>query len=442
MTTVRQATFSALKAVEMRGAFVDIVLSQLGKQAKLSTRDRALLNELVRGTVRWQKRLDWIIDKLYSGKPRSLPLAVRLALRMALYQIIFLEHIPDFAAINESVELVKRTVGHRWGGVTNGILREFLRSQENIDYPDERSEPIKSLAVKYSHPEWMVSRWLDRYGLEFTKGLCQANNRVPTVSIRINRLRAKSKNIEKILSVRSSKFTQSEYLTNFYRVKGFENIERQKEFQQGLFTVQDVSAGLVGKLLCPPVGSYVIDLCAAPGGKTTHAAEMIQDNGLVVANDRNITRLGLIHAAVKRLRLHSIKMVNSNGAFLAVKPAQLVLVDAPCSGFGVLAKKPDLRWRRKENDIRELLQVQQALLENAANLLSIDGILVYSTCTYEPAENEKMVERFMRQYKNFVLENASEFVPAKLVDSNGYIQTFPHLHNMDGSFAARLRKIG
>ena len=195
-------------------------------------------------------------------------------------------------------------------------------------------------------------------------------------------------------------------------------------------------------MLQPQAGDFVIDLCAAPGGKSTHAAELMLDRGIIVANDRNFSRLRLVQAAAQRLKLQSIEPVNADGSRLATTPAQRVLVDAPCSGLGVLSKKPDLRWKRRAEDIQGLVHIQQALLNNAANLVTKGGILVYSTCTIEPEENEQAVNCFLEHHTNFVLENAQDFVPSELVDKHGFVRTYPHMHDMDGSFAARMRKVG
>ncbi|MDZ7262778.1 MAG: 16S rRNA (cytosine(967)-C(5))-methyltransferase RsmB [candidate division KSB1 bacterium] len=436
----RQLAIQILSRMEKSDAYADILLTQELRKHNLSDLDKALVMELVNGTLRWRRKLQWILEQLYEGNWKKCPRLIRYILEVSLYQLLFLEKIPDYAAVNEGVVLARRLGSSYWANKVNGILRNFIRRKNEIRFPSLSENPVQAISVIYSHPQWLVERWLTRFGIEETEKLCQANNQTPLVTLRVNRLKTTPNALLKLLSEHGIEASFSQYLPDFLKVKNLPDLSRFEPFSNGLFTVQDESAGLVGILVNPEPGDTIIDLCSAPGGKATHLAELMGDKGTILAVDRNFNRLNLVRENYQRLGLQSLHRVQADATYFFSKKADKVLIDAPCSGLGVLAKRSDLRWRRTPEDIQTLAELQFRLLNNAASLLLKGGVLVYSTCTLEPEENEAVVERFLARNQNFHIVEAGRFIPSALLDSQGYVRTFPHKHQMDGSFAVRMIK--
>jgi 16S rRNA (cytosine967-C5)-methyltransferase len=285
-----------------------------------------------------------------------------------------------------------------------------------------------------------VARWIKRFGVQETIALCEENNKNPFLSLRVNRLKTSIQELQNRLANFNLSTFLSPYIDNFMLTQSLPDLNQFELFQQGMFSIQDASAGLACRLLSPEPHDTIVDLCAAPGGKTTFLAELTDDRARIVAIDLNQSRLKLIRQNLNRLGLKSVQLVRADGAQLACRKVDKVIVDAPCSGLGVLAKRADLRWKRTPQQLDELTELQLRLLRNAAKILKPGGVLVYCTCTIEPEENELMVERFLQENKEFHTESASRFVPEGVTNSTGYVYTFPHRHKMDGSFAARLIK--
>ncbi|MDZ7264991.1 MAG: 16S rRNA (cytosine(967)-C(5))-methyltransferase RsmB, partial [candidate division KSB1 bacterium] len=397
--------------------------------------------EVFFGVLRWQLRLDWIISQFYDGDYTKAPANIRHILQLSFYQLLYLDKIPDYAVIHEAVKLAKKIRGDYWGKKINAILRAFQRNRDQIRWPDRSVAPIDSIAIEYSHPHWLVQRWMEQWGLEETIALCQADNQTPQISLRVNRLKNSRHELQKMLASLQIEALPSPYLDDFLIAERLPELSNFSPFQQGLFTVQDVSAGLACRLLAPEAGERILDLCAAPGGKTTYLAELMGDRGIIVAVDRYFNRLQLVSNSVQRLRLKSVQLVQADGTQFACQPVDRILLDAPCSGLGVLAKRVDLRWKRTAAAIDELADLQLRLLENAGQLLKTGGVLVYCTCTIEPAENEQVISRFLTRHKEFEIERATEPIAPELITKEGFISTRPQRDGMDGSFAARLKKV-
>jgi len=268
--------------------------------------------------------------------------------------------------------------------------------------------------------------------------LCEKNNSNPFLSLRANRLKISVGELQDQLSHFKLFTTRSPNVDNFILTKNLPDLSQFPPFRQGLFSIQDVSAGLACKLLNPKPGDKIVDLCAAPGGKTTFLAELAADQAGILAADLNQSRLKLIRQNLNRLGLRSVQLVQADGTQFACQKVDKVIVDAPCSGLGVLSKRVDLRWKRTPDQIRELTDLQIRLLKNAAKMVKPAGLVVYCTCTIEPEENELIVEKFLKENKNYYLDPASKYLPEEVTNSNGYVYTYPHRHKMDGSFAARL----
>ena len=434
----RQLILKLLDRHEQTDSYADLVLENELQKQRLSEQDKALVQEIFFGVIRGRKRLDWLIHQFYQGSYEKAPRFIRHILQSSLYQLLYMDRIPDYAAIHEAVALAILKGGPYWARKINAILRSFQRDRHRITLPDRTSQPMEFIAVQYSHPEWMVARWIKRWGIEETISLCEANNTHPHLSLRVNRLKTTVAELQNLLSQFNVPTTPSPFSENFLQAERLPDLSQFEPFQQGLFSIQDVSAGLACELLTPQPGEKIIDLCAAPGGKTTYIAELIGDQGNVFAVDRNLSRLRLIRHHLSRLGCRSIHLVQADGAQFSCQNADRVIVDAPCSGLGVLAKRVDLRWKRRPEQIEELSHLQLQLLINASKLVKRGGVLVYCTCTIEPEENEEVVQKFLQQHKQFRLDAASNYVSREVTTSEGFVCTYPHRHGIDGSFAVRL----
>lgn len=429
-----------LNRVERTDSYLDKVLDIELKGPDLADLDKGLLTEIVHGVLRWQNRLDWVLNGFSHGNFAKSEINVKNTLRVSLYQILFLDRVPQSAAVNEGVEFIKRIRGEKPAGLVNAVLRNIIRNIEGIRYPLAEEDPVQHLAVYYSHPHWVVRRWLARFGFEETKKLLIASNERPPLSLRINKLRTEPGVFLRQLEQLGIAYTGSSHIDYFVRVKALARIGQMELFRNGLFTIQDESAALPCLLLAPKPGERVIDLCAAPGGKTTNLAELMKNEGEVIAVDKYEAKLNLIKVSCERLGLRNVRLQAADATTLESEVADRVLLDVPCSGLGVLSKKPDIKWKRDVADLIKLTRIQSDLLENAARLVKRGGVLVYSTCTTEPEENQGIIKAFLARHPEFSLDPAGAFVNGDLVTTDGFVETFPHRHTMDGSFAARLVK--
>lgn len=437
---VRGTAVKILNRIERTDAYLDKLLDNELRSGELPEIDKGLLTELVHGVLRWQNKLDWVLNGFSHGNFAKSEINVKNGLRVGLYQILFLERVPHAAAVNEAVEFIKRIRGDKPAGLVNAVLRNIIRNIDGIRYPDPAQDQIQYLSVMFSHPHWMVKRWAARFGAEETEKLLLANNERPHLSLRINKLKTEPAIFLRQLDVQQITYQGSNHIDYFVRVKTFPRIGQNEMFRSGVFTIQDESAALPCLLLDAKPGERVLDLCAAPGGKTTHIAEIMKNEGEVIAIDKYEVKLSFIKAACDRLGLKNVKLVVGDASEYEHEPVDRVLLDAPCSGLGVITKKPDLKWKRDIADILKLNKIQSELMENAAKLVKTGGVLVYSTCSMEPEENQEIVKSFLAKHPEFEVENAGMFVSSDLVTPQGFVETFPHKHGMDGSFAARLVK--
>ncbi len=440
---VRGHAVKILNRVDRTDAYLDKLLEIELKNSNLSGPDKALLFEIVHGVTRWEGRIDWILNGFYKGQFSKCIPNIKNAMRVALYQILFLDKVPDYAAVNEAVEFVKKLQGQKPADLTNAVLRNIIRSKDAIRYPDPTEDLNGYLSAYYSHPTWLVKRWVTRFGREETEKLLMANNAKPALAIRVNNLVSDVSELKSLLNSVELKFSEGKYLSDFIRLVTLSNITDWEYFHKGYFSVQDESTCLPVKLLDAKPNMRVLDLCAAPGGKTALIAEMMQNTGKIVALDRFESRLKILMKNLTRLKVTNAKTLTVDAnEFEDSDGFDRVLVDAPCSGLGTLTKKPDLKWKRDLGDIRKIINIQYDLLKKGASLLNAGGNIVYSTCTTEPEENFEIVKKFLSENSNFNLVDARETLNKDLVDSNGCVQTFPHIHSLDGSFAAKLVRVG
>ncbi len=435
---VRGLAVKILNRVERTDAYLEKLLDNEMRNSELSGQDKALLYEIVHGVIRWMGRLDWVLNGFYKGQfSKAIP-NLKNGLRVALYQIMFLDRIPDHAIVNEAVEFVKKLQGQRPADLTNAILRNIIRSKNAIRYPDPNEDLTGYLCAYYSHPSWMVKRYLERFGREATEKLLAANNEKPFLTLKLNALKTNPEDFKGLLSSVNLKYIQGKYLPEFFKLQNLTNITAWEFYSKGYFNVQDEGAGLACRLLDPKPGMRVLDLCAAPGGKSSYIAGLIHDEGEIVALDRYESRLALMRKNLERLGINSIKTIEVNALEYNDGTFDRVLADVPCSGSGTLSKKPDIKWKKDILDLRKITEMQYELLVKASTLVKPGGIIVYSTCSIEPEENFEIVKKFLATHPQFKLKEASEDFSHELLDENGCIQTLPHVHHMDGAFAARL----
>jgi len=440
--TAREVAVKILSRIESTDSYLDKLLDLELRESELSHIDRSFLTELVNGTIRWKLKIDYVISQFYRGDYSKLDINIKNALRLAMYQILFLERVPHSAAVNESVEFVKKLKGQYLANLSNAILRTAIRKLNLVEYPRIDDDPVKALSVIHSFPAWLVRRFINRFGVYETEQLLVALNERPRLSLRVNLSRTSQEKILEKFKSQGLKAEKGKYLPEFIYVDGLSRIGELEDFKEGLFTVQDESAGIVTRLLDPRPGEHILDLCAAPGGKSTHIWELTNGNVELVAVEKYENRTRLLISSLMRVGNSNPDVVTADASrFTADRQFDRVLIDAPCTGFGVIRKKPDSKWKREPEDISKLNTIQTAILDNAAKLLRRDGILVYSTCTMETMENQDVVNQFLNRHSEFILEKADQFIDKSLVNKDGFVETFPHRHDLDGSFAARMRKI-
>ena len=437
---VRGTSVKILNRVERTDSYLDKLIDSELRSNEFNDFDKALLTEIVHGVLRWQSKLDWVLNGFFHGNFSKAEVTVRNTLRAALYQILFLDKVPDHAAVNEAVEFMKRVRGDKAAGLVNGVLRNIIRNKEGIHYPDVQNDAALYLSTMYSFPLWMVRRWMNRFGFYETEKLLEAQNQKPGLTLRVNTLKTSVEDFMKMFELHNISYERSEFLPTFVRTSNLANISQTEIFRRGFFTVQDESAGIAATLLDVQPGERVIDLCSAPGGKTTFFGETMKNQGTIIAVDKYQTRLSLVKTGCERLGITNVEYVAGDGAVFETAVADKIIVDAPCSGLGVLQKKPDIKIKRELRDIMEITGSQDALLENAARLLRQGGALVYSTCTIEPEENFMLVKKFLERHSEFTIDHAVKYVNAKMVHPDGYVDSYPHRHGIDGSFAVRMIK--
>lgn len=444
-TNGREISLRSLVEFEVRNGPCDSIIDKeiTRHRARVRPVEIALATEIYYGVIRRLNTIDWILSGILDRPLGSLTPWIRNVLRTGVYQIVYLDRIPARAAVSEAVKLAKKFGHPGTAALTNAVLRRVPRTPV---YPDPAEDEVGFLALLESHPRWMVERWLKRWGRDFTFLLMRANNVPAPTFIRVNRLKTDRERLRSLLEAEGFELSGGRYLNESLEVRGVTaGLSRSRPFLQGLFFIQDEASMLPARLLDPKPGETVIDACSAPGGKATHLAELMGDEGRVIAVDMNPKRLELVKDNSKRLGLSSIETVcmdsRAIGSAMAGR-ADKVLVDAPCSGLGTIRRKPDLKWRRKPHDIEALSRLQEEILGGVAPAVKSGGVLVYSTCTTEEKENEAQVRKFLDKHPEFELDDPTGFLPQDLVSkkSGDCVVTYPHIHGVDGFFVARMRR--
>jgi len=436
-----------LRDVDAGEAYANLSLSRILEQHKPSGLDRAFATEVVYGTLRSLNTLDWILQQHVKQPLEKQTPWIRNILRLGVYQIMYMDRVPAPAAINEAANQARR-FGHP--GVVkfvNGVLRNVLRKAGEISFPSQESDPVKHISLKYSHPAWMVERWIPQMGVQETISLCMANNRPAPHTVRVNTLKTTRDQLIELLAGEGVQAAKTRYAPEGIDLEGAGGLRGFPPFEQGLFQVQDESSMLVGHAVSPLPGSLVLDVASAPGGKATHLAQIMGDRGTVLATDIHPHKLKLIEENCLRLGINCVKPVRADARNLSSEflgRADFVLLDAPCSGTGVLRRKPDSRWRKFPEQILEITILQREMLEEASRCLKPGGILVYSTCSVLPEENQDQVLSFLQSHPHFRGESLVDFLPGGLGEEEtaprGYLQLYPHRHGTDGFFICRMVK--
>lgn len=444
MSSARQLAFIALRQIMYHNAYTDVALDRVLHKSGLKGSDRALVAELVYGTVRRQKTLDAIIDQLGNKPVGEQPPDLRTLLQLGLYQIRYLDTIPASAAVNTSVDIAKDNKLGQLAGVVNGCLRQYLRSQEKEGDPLVLpTENPARLALQYSFPEWLIDTWVEQFGAAETEALCTWFNQPSQLDIRVNTLRTSVEQVQKVLTDAGLNVAAIANLPTGLRLlekRGM--IQDLPGYKEGWWTIQDASAQLVTHLLDPQPGEVIIDACAAPGGKTTHIAEKMEDRGTIWASDKYKARINKVEQNVDRLNISMVRtLIGDSREYPQFRQmADRVLLDVPCSGLGTLHKRPDIRWQQTPQKIAELTKLQAELIEAGSKWVKPGGHLVYATCTINPAENWAIAEKFLADHPNWKISKPTENSPAfPYATEEGWVQVLPHKHDMDGFFMVKLQ---
>lgn len=449
----RELAMDALVKVSQTGAYSNLQLKSTLQDAGLQKSDAGLVTELVYGTIQRQATLDYWLSRFVSKGLHKLEPWVHQLLRMSAYQLLYLDRIPAHAAVNEAVTIAKKRGHSGITGMVNGVLRSIDRSRGELQAADiKHADPVTQIALRHSYPEWLVKRWVESYGVDKAEAICAAGNEHPHSSVRANPLRGSREEVIEQLRAAGYEAEPSTVAPAGIAIVRGGNLADTDGFREGLWTLQDESSMLVAEVVAPKAGMQVLDCCAAPGGKSTHLAELMGGKGKVWANDLHAHKRDLIVMQSERLKLRNVEAITEDALKLAdrFKPGSMdaVLLDAPCSGFGVIRRKPEIKWTKTAGDVSDIAAVQQRLLQAVSGLVRPGGVLVYSTCTMEKEENEQQVARFLQEHPEFEL---SSDWPQDIIQQlrnagavgehfDGQAQLLPQHFNSDGFYIARMVK--
>lgn len=437
----RKLAFKTLYDIERNKNYSNMSINKNFKNVDISDQEKGLATELIYGIIENKYYLNYIIDKISKIKSKKMSTYVKITLWLGIYQILFLDSIKDHAAVNESVTLIKK-YDKKSSGFVNAILRNVIRNKESI-MEIEKDDIVEYLSIKYSYSPWLVKKWIEDFGQEFTEDLLDANSDKPNLYIRVNTLKTNRDELINKLENEGINCSKVNGIEEAIMVRNLKNIENNRWFKEGHFTIQDISSMLVGKVTNPNEGSLVLDMCSAPGGKTTHLGTIMKNNGQVVARDVFEHKLKLIENTVRRLGLRNVKVENCDALQLdesSVNKFDYVVCDVPCSGMGIIKRKPEIKFK-KEEDLKDLPTIQRNILDNASNYVKVGGNLIYSTCTIHDEENINIIKTFLDENNNFELVPIDEVKIDLDNQDKGYIKIYPNIHGMDGFFIAKLKRV-
>ena len=421
----------------------------LRQDKHVTQRDRAFIYNLVQGVFRWRLRLDWIIKQSVNFPFRNIEPPVLNVLRMALYQIFFMDRVPQSAAVNEAVKQAKAVGKRPAAGFVNGILRRICRQKDKVAFPDKKEDLAQYLSVFYSYPSWLVRKWILELGTAPAERLLDAGNQISDLVIRTNRLKIDRTGLIGLLEDEGAAARPTSYSPDGIKLEGLKGgIVHLEAFGKGLFQVQGEAPQICSHLLNPVSGDSVLDLCAGLGGKSTHLAELMGGKGRVVSLDISHDRLVMLLDSSQRLGINGIQPVvaDADSSLVSLMNGRFdkILIDGPCSGLGIISKHPDVKWSRDKADIKRLSLLQKRMLDRAVPLIKNGGAMLYVTCTVSREENEEVVSKFLIKNRGMILEDLKDHAPEwalGFIDNQGFFKTLPHIHGMDGFFAALFRKV-
>ncbi len=421
--TAREAVLKALYSMDKSGAYTNAALKEALSHRDFSAADRGLVTEFIYGIVSNRLAIDYIISQFSNLKIKKMSLWVLNILRMGIYQIYYMDKIPQSAACNEAVVLAKKYSHGAGSGFVNGVLRAAARGKDGFEFP-VTNDAVRDLSLEFSYPEWMTKRLVDEYGKERCKELFAETRRPHSPAIRVNTLSCRAKELCKILEAENVSCSHVESLENALIVSGKLNIENSEAYRKGLYSLQNISSQKAVEVLDPKENEFVIDMCAAPGGKSCAIAEKMNNKGKVVAFDIHKHKLELIKKSANRLGIDIIEVIEADSSALKeefFEKADRVLADVPCSGLGVIHKKPDIKWAKTEAEIEEICEIQKKILETAAMYVKPGGVLLYSTCTILPEENRLRIDEFLKSHTEFEKVYEEQILTSTLGESGFYI---------------------
>lgn len=442
---IRNLVLTALIEVLEQEAYSSIVIHRILENYQyLDKKDRAFFTRLVEGVIERKIELDFILNQFSSINVDKMKPVIRNILRMGVYQIRYMEQVPNHAACNEAVKLAEKKGFFRLKGFVNGVLRNIERNK--VKYPEEEKNPVLFLSIYYSMPEWIVKQWLAIYSYSTVKHILSAFFEEKHTTIRCNLQKIEPENLYSQLEKKGIQVENGNYLPYALKIKGYNYLKQIELFQKGFFQVQDESSMLVTEIADIKKEDFILDVCAAPGGKSLHIAQKLSGKGIVLARDLTEQKIKLIEENIKRLNCSNIKIEVWDALFFDLtkkEKVDIVLADLPCSGLGVIGKKTDIKYKITPKIQEELVKLQRRILSIVSSYVKKNGLLIYSTCTINKEENEKNIGWFQNQFP-FQLESIEPFLPEqlqKLSGEKGYLQLLPGIHKTDGFFMARLRKI-
>lgn len=448
MENTREIILDMLMEITAKKEYSHKVIGQvLDKYNYMNGQDKAFMKRVTEGTIERQIQIDYILNSFSSVKVNKMKPLIRNLLRMSVYQLLFMESIPDSAVCNEAVKLATKRKFHNLKGFVNGVLRNVARNKESISYPDKEKEPVTALSVLYSCPEWIVEMWLKEYGAKTCERMLQALLEIHPVTVRIDETLTEKelKEVLDELQTKAKKIEKHPYLPYAFTVTGVEGFANIQTFREGKFTVQDVSSMLAVEAAGIKPGDFVLDVCAAPGGKSLHAATKTGESGRVEARDVTERKTDLIEENIERLKKQWVQTRVWDAAVLdesMVETADVVLSDVPCSGLGILGKKRDIKYRASRESLEEVCKLQKRIIDTVWQYVKPGGTLLYSTCTIHKAENEDMVS-YITEHFPLEAESLNDYLPKELwskTTEKGYLQLLPGVQESDGFFIARFRR--
>jgi len=443
---LREICLGVLMEITEEEAYSHVVLHQtLEKYQYLEKRDRAFISRTVEGTLEHMIQLDYIIEQFSNVPVYNMKPLIRNLLRMSVYQLKYMDSVPDSAVCNEAVSLAQKKGFYNLKGFVNGVLRNTARRLSQVRYPDSDQEPLHYLSVKYSYPLWMLNKWVAQFGYETTEIICHDSHMSRGTTVRCNLTKASMEEITADLAAQGITVRQHPYLDYALEISNYNYIGAVSAFRKGWIQVQDVSSMLVSEIAAPNWGDYCIDVCAAPGGKSLHMAEKLMGSGYVEARDISERKVRLMQEAIERSEMINIRAMRMDATLPdeeSRQKADIVLADVPCSGLGVIRKKQDIKYKMSEKQQADIIRIQRRILTNVQEYVRPGGTLVYSTCTIGADENQYNIKWFLENFP-FHLESIDPYICDGLksrTTAGGFLQLLPGVHASDGFFIARLRR--